>query len=104
MAKTTFWDIISLTIKKVGTPLTPKEIWEKANELGTIGDYVTTGKTPWATIAAYCYTDMNRRGDSSMIIQTNDRPARFFLRELKESIDLKAFTAHKDTTLEKEIV
>jgi hypothetical protein len=72
MAKTTFWDIIERTIEKVATPLSAKEIWDKANELGTIGDYVTTGKTPWATIAAYCYTDINNNGDSSMIIQTSE--------------------------------
>ena len=29
MAKTTFWDIIEQTVKKVGTPLSPKEIWDK---------------------------------------------------------------------------
>lgn len=67
MAKTTFWDLIERTIEKVGTPLSAKEIWEKANELGTIGDFTTTGKTPWATIAAYCYTAING-SDSSFII------------------------------------
>ena len=34
MAKTTFWDIIERTIEKVGTPLSAKEIWDKAKELG----------------------------------------------------------------------
>jgi len=53
MTRTTFWDVIERTIEKVGTPLSSKEIWDKANELGTIGDFTTTGKTPWATIAAY---------------------------------------------------
>jgi hypothetical protein len=82
MAKTTFWDIIERTIERVATPLSAKEIWDKANELGTIGDYETTGKTPWATIAAYCYTDINRGGETSMIIQTSERPALFYLRKL----------------------
>jgi len=88
MAKTTFWDIIELTITKAGTPLSAKEIWDKAIELGTIGDYFTTGKTPWATIAAYCYTDINKNGESSMIIQTSSRPAQFFLRSLESKVDL----------------
>lgn len=78
MSKTTFWDIIEKTLEKAGVPLSAKEIWEKANELGTIGEYTTEGKTPWATIAAYCYTDINRGGEKSMIIQTNERPAQFF--------------------------
>ena len=97
MAKTTFWDIIERTIEKVGTPLSAKEIWDKANELGTIGDYTTTGKTPWATIAAYCYTDINNNGDTSMIIQTSERPAQFFLRKIAHTIDIQKVQKQKDT-------
>lgn len=89
MAKTTFWDVIEKTIEKVGKPLSAKEIWDKANELGTIGDFSTTGKTPWETIGAYCYTDINKNGENSRIIQTSERPARFFLRRLVSQIDLE---------------
>jgi len=101
MAKTTFWDIIERTIEKVATPLSAKEIWDKANELGTIGDYVTTGKTPWATIAAYCYTDINNNGDASMIIQTSERPAQFFLRKLGDKIDVQKVQKQKDNEVAK---
>lgn len=101
MAKTTFWDIIERTIEKVATPLSAKEIWDKANELGTIGDYTTTGKTPWATIAAYCYTDINNNGDSSIIIQTSERPAQFFLRKLADKIDIQKVQKQKDTEVAK---
>ena len=101
MAKTTFWNIIERTIEKVATPLSAKEIWDKANELGTIGDYVTTGKTPWATIAAYCYTDINNNSDSSMIIQTSERPAQFFLRKLTDKIDVQKVQKQKDTEVAK---
>lgn len=101
MAKTTFWNIIEKTIEKLGTPLSAKEIWDKANELGTIGDYKTTGKTPWATIAAYCYTDINNNGDSSMIIQTSERPAQFFLRKLSDKVDLLKVQKQKDTEVAK---
>lgn len=96
MAKTTFWDIIERTISVVRTPLSAKEIWDKANELGTIGDYNTTGKTPWATIAAYCYTDINNNGESSRIIQTSSRPAQFFLRSLQSEINLPKVQKEKD--------
>ncbi len=101
MAKTTFWNIIERTIEKVATPLSAKEIWDKAKELGTIGDYMTTGKTPWATIAAYCYTDINNNGDSSMIIQTSERPAQFFLRKLADKIDIQKVQKQKDTEVAK---
>ncbi len=46
MAKTTFWNIIELTIKKAGTPLSAMDIWLKAKDLGTLGDYVTTVRLP----------------------------------------------------------
>jgi hypothetical protein len=101
MAKTTFWDVIEKTIEKVGTPLSAKEIWDKANELGTVGDFSTTGKTPWATIAAYCYTDINNNADNSTVIQTSERPAQFFLRRLASQIDLQKVQNQKDTEIAK---
>jgi hypothetical protein len=99
MAKTTFWDVIEKTIEKVGTPLSAKEIWDKANELGTLGDFTTTGKTPWATIAAYCYTDINKNADNSTVIQTSERPSQFFLRRLASQIDLQKIQKQKDTEI-----
>jgi len=101
MAKTTFWDIIEKTLEKVGTPLSAKEIWDKANELAMLGDFSTSGKTPWATIAAYCYTDINRNGDTSIIIQTSERPAQFFLRRLEKQIDVQKILKQKDSELAK---
>ncbi len=96
MAKTTFWDIIMNTLEKVQKPLSPKEIWQKANELKLLSDFSTAGKTPWATIGAYCYTDIQRAGDSSTIIQTNERPAEFYLRKNIDKIDLEKITKEKD--------
>lgn len=101
MPKTTFWDIIERTIEKTGTPLSAKEIWDKANELGTIGDFTTTGKTPWATIGAYCYTDINNNAENSIVIQTNERPAQFFLRRLTDKVDVHKVQKLKDTELAK---
>jgi len=101
MAKTTFWDVIEKTIEKVGTPLSAREIWEKAQEIGTLGDFSTTGKTPWATIAAYCYTDINNNGDNSLVIQTSERPAQFFLRRLVNQVDLQKIQKQKETEITK---
>jgi hypothetical protein len=101
MAKTTFWDVIEKTIEKIGTPLSAKEIWDKANEIGTLGDFTTTGKTPWATIAAYFYTDINNNADNSTVIQTSERPAQFFLRRLANQIDLQKVQKQKETEIAK---
>lgn len=105
MAKTTFWDIIEKTIEEVGTPLSSKEIWDKANELGTLDDFTTTGKTPWDSISSNCYTDINKNGDNSTIIQTSERPAQFFLRRLANQIDLKKVQEKKAIDIaKKEII
>lgn len=101
MAKTTFWDIIEKTIEAIGTPLSPKEIWVKAHEIGTVGDFVTSGKTPWATIGAYCYTEIQRAGEKSLVIQTSERPAQFFLRKLALKTDLEKLQKLKDSELAK---
>lgn len=92
----TFWDVIKNTLSKVGIPLTPKEIWEKANDIGTIGTFKTEGKTPWATIGAYCYTDIVNKGEKSTVIQVTERPAKFFLRNLN-------FKTHSESSLENKL-
>lgn len=99
MAKITFWDIIENTIEKAGVPLSPKEIWEKAHELGTMGDFVTTGQTPWATIGAYCYTNIQRLGNDSIVIQTSERPAQFFLRRLASEMNLEKLQKQKEAAI-----
>jgi hypothetical protein len=101
MAKATFWDIIEKTIEKVGTPLSAKEIWDKANELGTLGGFTTTGKTPWATIGAYCYTDISNNAENSIVIQTSERPAQFFLRKLADKIDIQKVQKKKASEVAK---
>jgi len=94
MGKVTFWDVIESTIERAGLPLSAREIWDKAQELGTMGDYSTTGKTPWATIAAYCYTDMNKNGEASTIVKTSDRPVQFYLRRLGKFNDTNSKVGH----------
>lgn len=85
----TFWDLIDKTFDQVKAPLSPKEIWEKANELGVAEDFQTTGKTPWATIGAYLYTDITRAGNQSKYIQISERPAQFLLRSLADKVDIE---------------
>ncbi len=83
MAKTSWWDVIIATLEKADKPLSTMEIWENAHKWKTIGDFKTPGKTPWATIGAYCYTDINENGENSKVVQANKRPAQFAIRNKK---------------------
>jgi uncharacterized protein len=97
MAEKTFWNIIEETIEAVRVPLTAKEIWEKANELGITNSFHTTGKTPWATIAAYCYTDIINNNKKSIIVKKSDRPVKFMLRRLDNNpnqLDFRLNSSH----------
>lgn len=78
-----------LTLKKLAEkiigeekrPLTPKEIWEIAQQKGYSKLSKTAGKTPWKTIGAYLYVDM-RNNEDSLFIKYGEMPRRFFLKEL----------------------
>ncbi|MGC4100792.1 HTH domain-containing protein [Ferruginibacter sp.] len=99
MKKLTFWSIIEKTLETANEPLSPKEIWEKANSYKITEGFVSVGKTPWATIAAYIYTDINRGGSSSLFIQTSERPAQFFLRSKINQIDIQKVAEKKETEI-----
>lgn len=95
MAKMTFWDLIDATFDGVKMPLSSREIWDKAQELGITKNFETTGKTPWATIGAYLYTEINNNGDNSKYIQISERPARFLTRKLGNSLDIEKVSKEK---------
>jgi hypothetical protein len=97
MGKITFWNIIEETLKRVNKPLSANEIWSNAIDLGITKGFESSGKTPWSTIAAYLYTDISRGGESSKFIQTSERPAQFFLRELRGKIDIEKVEAEKES-------
>ena len=82
MQKMTFFKIAEKTLETVEKPLSPRQIWEKANELGLTEGFRTTSKTPINSIGAYIYTDIKNNRDESTFIRTNERPAIFFLRKL----------------------
>src|SRR5690348_13745919 len=95
MAKVTFWDIIERTLEASSEPLSPKEIWEKAKDLNITKDFYSAGKTPWATIGAYLYTDISRGGANSKFIQISERPAQFFLRRKKSLVNIEQTQVRK---------
>ncbi len=80
----TFLDLISETIKCIKKPLSPREIWDEAKELKITNKINTKGKTPWATIGARIYTDIEQNLESPFI-QVSKRPAKFYLKELLDS-------------------
>jgi len=92
----TFWDIIFETIREANEPLSATEIWEKAKEFNITDGFNTDGKTPWASIAAYCYTDIREYGIKSRIIKAGKRPVRFFLRELTKTNDIENLVDKKN--------
>lgn len=53
-------------LKESGKPLSCREISDAAL---TKGYWQTSGKTPWATIAAQIYTDINKRGSASRFLK-----------------------------------
>ena len=88
MAKLTLKKIAENTLRKVGRPLTTKEIWEEANRLGTVEDFVSSGKTPWATIASYLYWSINRDNEGIFTLD-GENPRRFGLTSFNcNSLDL----------------
>jgi restriction system protein len=58
-------------LKEAGKPLSCREIADIALAKGY---WNTTGKTPWATIAAQIYTDINKRGAASRFPAVQKRP------------------------------
>lgn len=86
MAKTSFWDVIIRTLEVVKTPLSADEIWQKAKDYNLLGDFVTTGKTPSATISARCYTHIKENCEKSEIIKVGERPTRFILRKYEGKV------------------
>lgn len=92
-----FLKLAEITLERANTPLSSKEIWDKAHEFGTIGDFKTAGKTPWASIGARCYTEINEHGSDSIFIQTSERPAQFFLRRLANTINLEKVQRQKNS-------
>lgn len=77
----TFLQLAIETISKIGKPLTPVEIWGKAEELGIAKKVGTEGKTPWASIGARVYLDI-RDNQNTELVQVSKRPTKFFLKSL----------------------
>lgn len=76
----TFLELATRTLQQAGIPLTAEEIWQKADEYGFRHLCPSTGRTPWASINAQIYTDMDAKGEHSQFVKIGMRPRKFGLR------------------------
>jgi len=90
----TFIKSAEKTLDLASKPLSPIEIWEKANELSITEDFETSGKTPWASIGARIYTDI-RDNENTVFIQMSKRPSKFYLKNrVNDEVKLKKEVEH----------
>lgn len=81
----TFHDLAFDVLKQTEKPLTYQEIWEKAEELNLTGKIKSYGKTPWKTLSAILFIDVQNNPESKFI-KVGKLPTRFFLKEKKSDI------------------
>lgn len=70
-------------LKEAGGPLSCREI---SNAALAKGYWQTAGKTPWATIAARIYTDINKHGSSSRFVKAGPDSFALNLNPAKEPV------------------
>ena len=67
MTSYTFWNLIDDVLSNSDTPLSEREIWDKAVELGLDKKLGSMGKTPWKTISASLYLHIRDNEDSKYV-------------------------------------
>ncbi len=111
MATYTFVDLIDEVMDIVKEPLSEREIWDKAKELGIDTKVGSIGKTPWKSISARIYVNM-RDNKYSKYIKVGKRPARFYLRknqafelpsEIEKKLEEKEEAEQKNKFYEKDL-
>ncbi len=75
-----FLEFAEKVIKEENKPLTDKKIWEIGQSKGYDKELNSEGKTPWKTIGARIYVDINNNKNSRFIKVL--KPTRFFLKGL----------------------
>lgn len=86
----TFLELAQRVLDEHIQPLTPIALWEQAKRLGYDSQLGSTGKTPWATLAAQLYVSVKDNAKSPFDVVPT-RPKRFFLKKHRQQIDLAAF-------------
>lgn len=79
-------DLIDEVLSSTSEPLSPMQIWEKAQEMALDKKWKTEGKTPHNTISARLYTLIRDFGETCKYEQTSKRPPKFVIRkQIKET-------------------
>jgi len=96
MAKYTFLDYAAEVLKTAPKPLIYQEIWEAGKNTNTISKLTLKGKTPWQTLGARLFMDV--QSSSSQFIKIGKNPARFWLKSRQAELtpaDLKGLDTEK---------
>jgi uncharacterized protein len=83
----TFLKLAELILKEEAKPLTANEIWAIAIKKRYNNQLNSQGKTPWATLGALIYVN-SKDNPRSIFAKTDTRPKKFYLKSMKNKIDL----------------
>jgi hypothetical protein len=78
--KYTFKQLAKDVLEHEGIPLSSKQIWEKAKELGLIKKVDSSGQTPERTIGAQIYVELRNKPDKTIFTLYSNRPSLFFIK------------------------
>ena len=84
-ANITFLDLAESVLQNSKDPLTPEEIWNRAEQDGITKQLKKYGKTPVATLGSRLYVD-TRDNTNTRFEKIGVRPARFFLKALIDNL------------------
>lgn len=76
-----FLDLAEEVLSSSSIPLSVNEMWARATATGLDVRLNSSGKTPWATLAAQLYLDI-RDNVNSLFVQESKRPALFKLKDV----------------------
>jgi hypothetical protein len=96
MAKLTLLQLAQRVLNEQKIPLSAEEIWNHALEKDYVKELQSNGKTPNISLGARLYVAVGE--EQSIFAATNDRPKRFYLREMASQIDLENVPEEKTTT------
>jgi len=87
----TFIELAQKVLEENVQPMTANEIWERAKQKGYDQHLNSQGKTPWQTLYAQIYVNVKDTARSPFAV-TDTRPKRFYLKRLKNSVDLEVYS------------
>ncbi|MBS4028509.1 MAG: hypothetical protein KGZ58_07710 [Ignavibacteriales bacterium] len=81
MERMTFLKLADTILREEKRPLSIEEIWRIAVEKKYDKEFSKLGKTPWATLGARVYVEMQNNQNTNFY-KASSRPSKFFLKDL----------------------